>query len=205
MSALHNALHRLAGSADGSSGAGAENYDRLPTRLLGPLYRRVVDDLIDANLPAGAVVLDVGTGPGRLLIELARRRPDLQLIGIDPSPHMLALARKNLNAAGIAGSISLRAGTAAALPVDDSSVDVAVSTVTMHHWPNIGAGVRELERTLGPSGQLLIYDFRFVSSAPLEQGTRTWNPPVTPQRSAVWVAPWLPVPLFTRYQVAAGS
>jgi ubiquinone/menaquinone biosynthesis C-methylase UbiE len=145
------------------------------------------------------VVLDVGTGPGRLLIELARRRPDLQLIGVDPASHMLALARRNIDAAGV--TISLRAGEAAVLPVDDATVDVAVSTVTMHHWPDIAAGITELGRVLRPGGHLFVYDFRFVSAAPLAQAARNWNPPSTPHHTSVWAAPWLPVPVFTRHHL----
>jgi ubiquinone/menaquinone biosynthesis C-methylase UbiE len=203
MMSLHKALHRLAGhgNADGSCEHGARNYDRGPARLLRPLYRQVVDDLVNENLPPGAVVLDVGTGPGRLLIELARRRPDLQLIGVDPSPHMLALAQQNVDDAGLASTVSLRSGEAAVLPVDDGIVHAAVSTVTMHHWPDVAAGVTELGRVLRPDGQLLVYDFRFVPSALLAETARNWNPPPALQRSSVRAASWLPIPVFTKYRL----
>ena len=57
-------------------------YDFAARRLLRRFYRRLADD-IAAVAPQGSAVLDVGTGPGVLLVELARRRPDLQLTGID--------------------------------------------------------------------------------------------------------------------------
>lgn len=51
----------------------------------GPLYRRVAADVAAAHLPAGAFVLDVGTGPGRVPLLIAEGHPQLQVEGIDPS------------------------------------------------------------------------------------------------------------------------
>ena len=60
------------------------------------MYRRLAADLAEVA-PDGAAVLDVGTGPGVLLVELTARRPDLRLTGVDLSPDMIAAATRNLN------------------------------------------------------------------------------------------------------------
>ncbi|MBI3692256.1 MAG: hypothetical protein HY239_16785, partial [Mycolicibacterium aromaticivorans] len=54
------------------AGRGSRIYDKTARTLLRGLYARIADDLVDV-LPDGAEVLDVGTGPGVLLSELARR------------------------------------------------------------------------------------------------------------------------------------
>ena len=70
-------------------------YDLVARRLLRGVYRGLADD-IARSAPADATVLDVGTGPGVLLAELARRRPDLRLVGIDLSADMITAAARNL-------------------------------------------------------------------------------------------------------------
>src|SRR4051812_39021667 len=64
-------------------------------RVLRGMYRRLAADVAGAA-PEGGAVLDVGTGPGVLLVELAVRRPDLQLTGIDLSADMITAATRNL-------------------------------------------------------------------------------------------------------------
>ncbi|MHB1010770.1 MAG: class I SAM-dependent methyltransferase, partial [Propionibacteriaceae bacterium] len=61
-----------------------------------PLYQRVAADAAcDAGLAPGDLVLDIGTGPGRVPRLLHQIRPDLQVEGIDVSPEMIHGARAN--------------------------------------------------------------------------------------------------------------
>src|SRR5947199_339830 len=80
-------------------GRSSRFYDLVARRLLRPVYRRLAAD-IAGTAPSGAAVLDVGTGPGVLLVELARRRPDLSLTGIDLSADMVGAATRNLRPFG---------------------------------------------------------------------------------------------------------
>jgi ubiquinone/menaquinone biosynthesis C-methylase UbiE len=98
-----------------------------------------------------------------MLVEIGSRRSDLTLFGIDLSPDMVALAQRHISDAGFAGRASMQAGDVAELPYPDDSFDLIVSAVSMHHWADVAAGVRELGRVLRPGGKLWIYDFRFVS------------------------------------------
>src|SRR5690349_13856893 len=77
------------------SGRSSRVYDLVARRLLRRVYRRLALD-VATSTPDSATVLDVGTGPGVLLAELAKRRPDLILIGVDLSPDMAAAAARNL-------------------------------------------------------------------------------------------------------------
>lgn len=109
--------------------------------------------------------LDVGTGPGALAIEIAMRCGSCSVIGVDVAPEMLATAEDRARGAGVADRVAFRVADAAALPLADGSVDVAVSTLSLHHWRDVPAILRELHRVVRPGGHVLIYDLRFSYSA----------------------------------------
>jgi ubiquinone/menaquinone biosynthesis C-methylase UbiE len=138
----------------------AKHYESWAGLLARPLYRRVVADVAAARLPVGASVLDVGTGPGRVPRMIAERCPQLSVTGIDLSPEMIARATA-VAARGPAGhSVSFQVADVAALPFGDESVDLVVSSISMHHWADPAAGLRDVARVLRPGAQAWIYDFR---------------------------------------------
>lgn len=112
-------------------------------------------DLVRA-VPVGAVVVDVGTGTGRLLPDL-RGRTD-HVIGVDASPEMLDQARRRLEAHGIS-DVDLRLGDMAHLPLHDGEASAVLVNMALHHVPEPVMALRELHRVLGPDGVLLIGDF----------------------------------------------
>ena len=101
----------------------------------------------------GDRVLDVGCGPGGAAREAARR--GATVTGVDPAPLMLQLGRY-LSASRSGRNISFLQGTAEALPVADQAVTVAWAISSAHHWPDVPAGLRELQRVLAPGGRLII-------------------------------------------------
>ncbi len=123
---------------------GSRIYDRTARTLLrGGLYARIADDLVDV-LPDGADVLDVGTGPGVLISELARRRPDLHLVGgVDLSADMVSAAQRNLSEFG--GRATAQHGDVVDLPFAAGTFDLVVSSFSSHHWDDprsSGSGTR---------------------------------------------------------------
>ena len=134
-----------------------DHYDRFATRIGAPLRARIAADVARLRLPAGARVLDVGTGPGRLPVEIARRSPQLWVTGLDVSPRMVEAARAAVEPGQ---QVTAEVGDVAALPYPDGSVDLIVSTLSQHHWPDLAAAVRELARVLAPGGRIWIYDVR---------------------------------------------
>ncbi|MGV1008612.1 MAG: class I SAM-dependent methyltransferase [Dermatophilaceae bacterium] len=170
-------------------GAAAERYDRFVARwVLARLYRAVAAD-VAAVTPPGGEVLDVGTGPGRLLVELAGRRPDIGAAGVDPSEDMVRLARARL-ADTAHGRADVREAGAESLPFPDGSFDVVVSTLSAHHWADPAAAVAEQARVLRPGGQLRVYDLRSHSVDGLAEHARAaaLQPACTTEGRLGWVA-----------------
>lgn len=100
-------------------------------------------------------VVDVGCGPGAAMREAARR--GARATGIDPAPVMLKLARW-LTRRG--SSITWAEGAAEALPLGDGSATVLWSIATVHHWPDLNAGLAEARRVLTSRGRFLAIERR---------------------------------------------
>jgi ubiquinone/menaquinone biosynthesis C-methylase UbiE len=165
-------------------GRSSRIYNVIATRHLRGVYRRFAQD-IAASAPEGAAVLDIGTGPGVLLAELARLRPDLQLTGVDLSPDMITAATRNLAPYGARATAEV--GDVTALPLADQSFDLIVSSFSLHHWDDPEAAVPELARVLRPGGRVQIYDFRFAPFDTLTAAARARSVLIgqTPERTPI--------------------
>lgn len=176
-------------------------YDFLARRLLRGFYRSIADDVARSG-PERGFLLDVGTGPGVLLMELVHRRPHLQLVGIDLSSDMVAAAERNLRAFG--DRASARVGDVVDLPFPDESFDLIVSSLSLHHWDHPEAAVAELARVLRPGGRVYIYDFRFAPFDKLTAAARE-NPRFSaePPERTVLRTGRLPLPRCVKYVLTA--
>jgi ubiquinone/menaquinone biosynthesis C-methylase UbiE len=103
---------------------------------------------------AGDRVVDVGCGPGGAAREAARR--GAEVTGIDPAPVMLRLAQ------GLTRRLRVTwtEGAAEALPLPDGSATVLWSLASVHHWPDLDAGLVEAHRVLAPGGRFLAIERR---------------------------------------------
>jgi ubiquinone/menaquinone biosynthesis C-methylase UbiE len=121
------------------------------------LRRRVLEL---SGVRPGEAVLDVGCGTGTLAV-MAKRVVGRSgtVCGVDPSGEMLARARSKAVRAGVEVQFENAAGQA--LPFADSSFDVALSTLMLHHLGRAARGelAGELRRVLRPGGRVMIVDF----------------------------------------------
>jgi len=124
-------------------------------------------------VPAAAGrVLEIGIGSGLNLPFYSRNVE--RLIGLDPSPKLLSMVRRNLRPD--APSVELIEASAEAIPLENNSVDTVVTTWTLCSIPDAGCALREMHRVLRPIGQLLFIEH---GRAP-EPNVRWWQDRLTP-------------------------
>ena len=132
-------------------------YDKVPARALGNFYRDVATDVV--GLLHSGRLLDVGSGPGYLPLEIARGAPALEVVGIDLSPKMVEIARGN-GAGESLPNLSFEVADANHLPYEDSCFDLVISTGALHHWHHMRAVFLEINRVLKVGGAAWVYDLR---------------------------------------------
>jgi ubiquinone/menaquinone biosynthesis C-methylase UbiE len=108
--------------------------------------------LVAARLCQGARVLDIACGEGYGSFALSRTAASV--IGVDISDEAVQHARAAYS--DRADNLQFVAGSAAAIPLGDASVDMVVSFETIEHHDQHEAMVREIKRVLRPGGLLVI-------------------------------------------------
>jgi ubiquinone/menaquinone biosynthesis C-methylase UbiE len=116
------------------------------------LFRQWAPRVVDAaQIQPGQRVLDVACGTGILAREVASRTgPTGSVAGVDPSPGMLAVAKR------LAPAVEWRQGAAESLPFPDQSFDAVVSQFGLMFFTDCRQAVREMLRVLRPGGRLAV-------------------------------------------------
>ena len=120
------------------------------------------------KLHAGASILDVGSGPGTITVDLARRVRPGRVIGIDSSPEIVARAAGLAASEGVA-NVEFRVGDAYALEFDDATFDVVHAHQVLQHLGRPVDALRDFRRVLKPGGIVAVRD--------VDYGGVIWNPP----------------------------
>jgi SAM-dependent methyltransferase len=171
------AIVRLIRALDQRGGLSSRRAERAyarSARLFRGLHVRVLADTVGLIGEQPATIVDVGSGPGDVPLELGFRLPAARILGVEPSAAMRELSRAR-------GVVALD-GRAEALPLEAGSVDLVISTLSSHHWDDPVAAYREIDRVLRPGGQARIYDVRFAGYSASEATTIARAAGVAPDR-----------------------
>lgn len=127
-------------------------YNRLIHKAVSQLYRYFVKEIRPLKR---AKILDVGSGPGILTLQLAKENPTASVVGIDYSPTQVRAANRLKNRQHIKNCI-FRRGDAISQPFEDANFDIVMSMGSIKHWPDAKKGLQEIRRVLKPEGLAFI-------------------------------------------------
>ena len=142
----------------------AEYYSLMAQRYMAIPCKRVLKRVMAKGIEKGRAI-DVGTGPGIFPIFISKAIPGIQFKGIDLSPVMVNLARRNAVAAGIGDRIEFEVGSAYSLPAEDHSLDLVLCINTLHHLDHPVDFFNEVARSLKEGGAFVIVDFHRDTSS----------------------------------------
>lgn len=142
-----------------SKSTDAQEYARRHKKMGKLLGKRSVSTLSRMGFREGRI-LDVGTGPGVVPIEILRAFPQSEGVGLDLSEPLLEIASTNAEEAGVSSRLTFKKGDAQSVPFEDDTFDVIVSFNTLHLVDDPVAMLNEIERVLRPEGMLYVGDIR---------------------------------------------
>jgi ubiquinone/menaquinone biosynthesis C-methylase UbiE len=140
----------------------ASLYEKAARLVVGSYYAEIAGEIADF-LKTG-LILDLGTGPGYLPVEIVRICPSIRVVGIDLSRRLIKIAQKNALKAELHHRVHFEVGNAARLRFQDNAYDMVISTGMLHVIKNPVQVLKESYRVLKPGGEAWIYDPARVTS-----------------------------------------
>ncbi len=163
-------------------------YERAARFAVDSYYAPLAEEIV-VELKCGKI-LDVGTGPGYLPIEIAKRSESITVVGIDATRKMIEFARCEARAQGLAHRLTFLVGNAYSLMFADGSFDMVISTGVLHAWKNPERALVECYRVLKPGGVAWILDPAQILTA---KSLPLWRSSLSRrERVAYRIHSWLP-------------
>lgn len=148
----------------------APAYDvmnRMMTLGIDTIWRRKAVDMVGKYNPRR--VLDVATGTGDLAFLIDKRLRPEQLLGIDLSEGMLAIAREKALQKGVADRLSFAVEDCLSLSLPDNSYDAITVAYGVRNFENLKQGFAEMYRVLAPGGVLCVIELSTPEHFPMRQ------------------------------------
>jgi len=122
--------------------------------VYGPLAEQIADDFSLANMEGMGI--DLGSGPGDLIIELCKRTKYLHWVNADINPRYFPEFIRKAKKAGFEHRVSAMYADAERLPFHDRFADILVSRGSFHLWEDQAEAFREIYRILKPGGTAFV-------------------------------------------------
>jgi ubiquinone/menaquinone biosynthesis C-methylase UbiE len=135
-----------------------EFYDRWVSPAVVAALQLDLHDRLVKELPVGSRLLDVGCGGGQHAVQIARQRPDLNVVGIDISTTMVRRSRALARRSNVAEKTSFDLGDAMDLKFDSASFDAVYCAGPLKQLSAKSRALHECVRVLRPGGRLLAMD-----------------------------------------------
>ena len=135
-----------------------EIYDRWVSPAVVAALQSDLHERLVSQLPSDARVLDVGCGGGQHAVQIAERRKDLRVVGIDISTTMVRRARALAERAHVVDRVRFELGDAMDLKFESHSFDAVYCAGPLKQVPDKSRVLRECHRVLRPGGRLLAMD-----------------------------------------------
>ena len=158
----------------------ADTWEQGPAyeRYVGRWSRQVAPRFLEwLRMPGGLRWLDVGCGTGALSAAVLATQDPRSVDGVEPSKGFLEAAVGHLG-----NRVTFHRADAAALPLDDASVDVVVSGLVLNFLPDLDVGLAEMSRVAVPGGVVAGYVWDYADRMQLMRWF--WRAAVELDRSA---------------------
>ena len=135
-----------------------ETYDKMQRGLRDKGLLET--NAVIANGVTRGLVLELGPGPGYLGLEWLKATKETRLKGLDISPDMVEVARRNARDYHLEDRAEYVCSSGASMPFADGAFDAAFTASSLHEWLDPKRTFAELARILRPGGRLFVTDFR---------------------------------------------
>ncbi len=133
----------------------AAQFDEIARRVFAPIYPYLAKQMVqDYGIKTGLAV-DAGCGPAYWAIAMAKAS-GLQVRALDVDPEALAIADRNIAAAGVKDRVRTLQGDIHKIPLPDGCADLVVSRGSLPFWKDKVQAFREIKRILKPGGVAFI-------------------------------------------------
>ena len=135
-----------------------KNFSGITSTVLKPVYKPLAAEIVNKfNLTEKkGVAIDLGSGPGDMIIELCRITENLHWVNADINPDYFPGFIKRTYDAGFGNRVSAMYADAIDLPFRDNYAEIIVSRGSFQMWDDLKAGLAEVYRVLKPGGAAYI-------------------------------------------------
>lgn len=140
-----------------SSPEEAKEYAEICQSQVNELFVKTICE--DLNFHSGKII-DLGCGPGDIVIRIAQERPSAMIVGLDLSEEMLILAREKVSREKITSQVEFRCDDIKNTSCPSSSFDFIVSNSVAHHIPEPLFFFKEIVRLRHKDSGIFVKDLR---------------------------------------------